>query len=1147
MANANFSAALQSGQLWVWGVGTNGALGQNTTLVNRSSPVSVVGAHSFVQISLGADNGIGLKSDGTAWAWGKGDLGKLGEGTAAVNRSSPISVIGNHSFIYVCSGEGNMVGLKADGSGWCWGVGSNSRVGDAGAANRSSPVALVNHTFTKLLYGEFHGLGLKSDGTIWTWGFGNSGRLGNNATTNNNTPSQVVGSHSFVDIFPGVHSLALKSDGAAWAWGTGTNGQLGQNTSAVNRSSPVSVIGNHSFIQLSAGNAHSIGLKSDGTAWAWGAGTTGELGEGSVTVDRSSPISVVGAHSFIQIWAGNQHTLGLKSNGQVWTWGVGTSGQLGEGSTAVSRSSPVLVVGTFTFDTIPSQYPSNVVNITVTPSALDIASSIVAPTFVIDTTVTPSILSITSSIETPQDISSAAIVNVSPLDIVSSIESPSFIIGATITPVPLDIVSSIQSPIIPQSIIVTPSVLDITSSILSPNISTILIAAYGSRILSINPLIFVTNTSPATIVKVDTTDPENLTWEVQEVFGIDYLLDAKINENTEFVYMVGANGLVCKIDINDLTDQTIIDLSDTDDLQKIDLNVEEGLIYVGTENNVGEMYLIDERETAILNSDLEVISEVHEILDTDFNCIEGFVMNSDITVLGTVTSIINCDFKCLTASVDDLVPIKLTDFVVYIDNVQLNDVDVDLSTIEISHTQDEKSITTFKLNRRHDNMNKDLLGNTRTITSQNVVKVTIRGVQEFEGKISNIECQYSNTEGVFITATSEEPENEYANKTLPLPDLDGRLHLFDVLIQNPQIFNPFVDANDTNPEKYKGIFLPLGKKVTQSVTRYTQIDTTGSFADKIQNGKFNARQNWTYFWSPKVTNFNPEFKLGSNRTITFAYIGTSLSPVSSDLWNLERANHRYQRLFANKVQRLGDGKIYVSQIEELNIGNASAIFSTLVSNGDINGSGEVQNSFKNNVFDPEDWNINLTISVKRVLFSLLDNSFGIYLGDAPYKEVSASRNDVLIPKFRWEDHNDGLYSVIDEAYDFREFCQIIAQLELKKLKNINDDILPDTSCTMSLAVDAYYYWELKLLNRINVNNTINPGEFFNNNGFPLAIKQIKITASDRKVTLTTDNAKTAKELKALDRQYPNEEEYIDKGRNIFIFQKSDMDTKLKVE
>ena len=125
---------------------------------------------------------------------------------------------------------------------------------------------------------------------------------------------------------PGVsagsgHSLALKSDGTVWAWGEGYSGQLGNNSTA-DSSIPVQVVGPGGtgvltgVAAISSGANHSLALKSDGTVWAWGAGSSGKLGNNS-TADSSVPVQVVGPGGtgvltgVTAIAAGWQHSLAL--------------------------------------------------------------------------------------------------------------------------------------------------------------------------------------------------------------------------------------------------------------------------------------------------------------------------------------------------------------------------------------------------------------------------------------------------------------------------------------------------------------------------------------------------------------------------------------------------------------------------------------------------------------------------------------------------------------------------------------------------------------------------------------------------------------------------------------------------------------------
>lgn len=332
---------------WMWGPNNNGELGGNN-IISRSSPVSVIGAHAFTLATTGSQMSIGLKANGEVWTWGNSfGFGSLGD-NANANRSSPVSVVGNHRFTSISTEGGTCLCLKSDGTVWTWGYNAFGQLGDNSISLRSSPVSVIgSHSFTKISMGLDVSHGLKSNGSVWTWGNDTKGQLGRNTkNVNRSSPVSVVGNHIFVAIEGGASSaMGLKSDGTLWGWGDGAHGQLGTNSIAL-ASSPVPVVGAHSFIFVVAGNVFYLALKVNGQAWGWGINSFGQLAQNDI-VDRSSPVQVVGNHSFIAISAGSSGAMGLKSTGEVWSWGYGTSGQVGDNA-VISRSSPVLVAKVFT-------------------------------------------------------------------------------------------------------------------------------------------------------------------------------------------------------------------------------------------------------------------------------------------------------------------------------------------------------------------------------------------------------------------------------------------------------------------------------------------------------------------------------------------------------------------------------------------------------------------------------------------------------------------------------------------------------------------------------------------------------------------------------------------------------------------------------
>lgn len=119
------------------------------------------------------------------------------------------------------------------------------------------------------------------------------------------------------------NTIALKSDGTVWAWGNNSKGQLG-NGSTANSNIPMPVIGldNVKIAAISAGNSHTVALDSNGKVWAWGNNISGQLGNGSTT-SSNIPLPVVGLDNveIVAISAGRNHTVALDSAGKVWSWG----------------------------------------------------------------------------------------------------------------------------------------------------------------------------------------------------------------------------------------------------------------------------------------------------------------------------------------------------------------------------------------------------------------------------------------------------------------------------------------------------------------------------------------------------------------------------------------------------------------------------------------------------------------------------------------------------------------------------------------------------------------------------------------------------------------------------------------------------------
>jgi alpha-tubulin suppressor-like RCC1 family protein len=236
--------------------------------------------------------------------------------------------------------------------GTTWTVGENAQ-GQLGSGTRTNRLAFAQANgptnVSQVDGGRDHGIVLDGAAAVWTWGNGQDGALGSGSTRDRLAPAKVAGLSNVIQVTTGHHySMALSSNGTLKAWGSNELGQLGDG-SVTNRLSPVTVMASAStplsgVVEAAGARDFSIARKSNGTVWTWGGGASGELGNGTTPTSRTTPGRVTGLTSVVAIAGGRNHALALRSDGTVWSWGNNTSGQLGDG-TLTNRSTAVRVNG----------------------------------------------------------------------------------------------------------------------------------------------------------------------------------------------------------------------------------------------------------------------------------------------------------------------------------------------------------------------------------------------------------------------------------------------------------------------------------------------------------------------------------------------------------------------------------------------------------------------------------------------------------------------------------------------------------------------------------------------------------------------------------------------------------------------------------
>jgi alpha-tubulin suppressor-like RCC1 family protein len=357
------------GSLWAWGSNYSGQLGDGTT-DDRDHAVKVL--EGVTKIAPGCESSYALKSDGGLYAWGYNGSGQLGDGTSGDDRLTPVRVCKTYNtgdgscaepfagVVSFAAGDAHALAVTSDGALWAWGRNGNGQLGDGCTIGSNCERSLTPRRigtgtgWAEVAAGSKHSLALTKDGVLFTWGDNEHGQLGDGAPESRSTPAAVPAGEgrkwmAIARGAPESFSLAFQDDGSLWSWGSNDDGALGDGTAF--RVSPALVRGRHGgapetdWSFLSAGREHVLAGKTGGSLWAWGYNYSGKLGDGTQE-NRVVPVQVLGHDAvnpdtdWIAASGGNEHSLGLRTDGFLWAWGAG--GRLGTGD-AERRLTPVKV------------------------------------------------------------------------------------------------------------------------------------------------------------------------------------------------------------------------------------------------------------------------------------------------------------------------------------------------------------------------------------------------------------------------------------------------------------------------------------------------------------------------------------------------------------------------------------------------------------------------------------------------------------------------------------------------------------------------------------------------------------------------------------------------------------------------------------
>ena len=320
------------------------------------TPTPVQPSARFEAISVGMRHTCAITVEREAYCWGGNDFGQVSE--AGPTSPTPIKIgSGGLGWTQISAGETHSCAVRTDGVLFCWGANDRGQLGNGRQGSISGPVrALISAPVASVSTGEQRTCARTTIGTVYCWGAVWIERTGGLEMTRNQlTPDLVPNAPALARLSVGSFTTCgADISGFAYCWEANPRGEMGNGTQT-GSTSPLRVASNLEFTQVSAGIVQSCGVVTNGAGYCWGDDTFGQLGVSpSTLIERcggqqlpcsTSPVAVFGRQQFVEISTGfGSHSCGVTVRGNLYCWGLGVSGQRGDGTASYARSAPMRVM-----------------------------------------------------------------------------------------------------------------------------------------------------------------------------------------------------------------------------------------------------------------------------------------------------------------------------------------------------------------------------------------------------------------------------------------------------------------------------------------------------------------------------------------------------------------------------------------------------------------------------------------------------------------------------------------------------------------------------------------------------------------------------------------------------------------------------------
>jgi len=337
VAASDHTCAINTGHsLYCWGENGNGQTG-NGVAGGTQLPLRRVGAAgAWSSVAAGTSHTCGITTAKNLYCWGNNGNGQIGNGVAGGNQLPLYRVGGVGVWTRVAAGNTHSCGITTAMNLYCWGNNTFGQVGYGAPAGNQLPLFRVGGTgiWNNIVAGSFHTCGITTAKNLYCWGSNTYAQIGDGDDNENQRPlARIGGVGVWSSIAAGAqHTCGITTAKNLYCWGYNAYGQTGTGSSGPDQTVLLRVGAAGVWSSVTGGGNHTCGITTAKNLYCWGYNAAGQTGTGATSEKQLSLHRVGAAGVWNGVAGGVNHTAGITTAKNLYTWGYNFSGQIGTGS-----------------------------------------------------------------------------------------------------------------------------------------------------------------------------------------------------------------------------------------------------------------------------------------------------------------------------------------------------------------------------------------------------------------------------------------------------------------------------------------------------------------------------------------------------------------------------------------------------------------------------------------------------------------------------------------------------------------------------------------------------------------------------------------------------------------------------------------------